>query len=141
VVCREQALEAGTPSPQRLACQIGTLTAQHVKGEQHRGRLLRGPSSIARTHAKPLLECAEVGTAIGVGDHNLTVDHGVQRKHFRRAHELRERDAQVLQVPAEDPRRARVGSPRRGVRPDRAITLRSPKLGFESALKFDFEPG
>jgi hypothetical protein len=58
-----------------------------------------------------LLKCAEVGTAGGVGNHNLTVDHSVQRKGFRRAHDLRERDAEVLQVPAEDPRPASVGSP------------------------------
>ena len=92
-------------------CQIRTLTAQHVEREQYRGHLLRGPVRIAPTDAKPLLECAEVRTAVGVGDDNLTVDHGVQRERIRRTHELRERDAEVLQVPAKDPRRASVGSP------------------------------
>src|SRR5262249_21087084 len=45
---------------------------------------------------------------VGVGDDNLTVDHGVQWKGVRPAHELRERDTEVLQVPAEDPRGSRV---------------------------------
>jgi hypothetical protein len=52
-------------------------------------------------HAETFLQCAEIGTALGVGDHDLAVEHGVLRQRVSGPHKLGKGRAQVLQIPAQ----------------------------------------
>ena len=84
----QQALEAGAPIPKGPARHFHACRAQNIEDEQQCPRLSRFVVRSASASTEALLQRAEVGVAVRIGDHDLAINDAVQRQSIRRADEF-----------------------------------------------------